>query len=91
VAYVVENGTELHRVYCAGSSAVTSDVVIAHDLVSPFATVDCADQSGATTDCGGSGAAVPATVSLHLTIHDPQSTAGSTYTVTLTGQRRQSS
>jgi prepilin-type N-terminal cleavage/methylation domain-containing protein len=90
VAYVVENGTELHRVFCASSSAVTSDVVIAHDLVSPFAAVDCTDQTGATTDCGGSGPAVPASVSLHLTIHDPQSAAGSSYTVTLTGQRRQS-
>jgi len=88
VAYVVENGTELHRVFCANSSTVTSDVRIASDLVS--AAVACRDASGATTDCTGSGSAVPATVSLNLTIHDPQSPAGSTYTVTLTGQRRQS-
>jgi hypothetical protein len=40
--------------------------------------------------CTGAGTAVPGTVSLRLTIQDPQSEAGSTYSVTLTGQRRQS-
>lgn len=90
VAYVVENGTELHRVVCAGSSAVTSDVRITQDLVSPFATVTCTDGSGAAISCTGSGSAVPSSVSLALTIHDPQSNTSRDYTVALTGQRRQS-
>jgi len=85
-AYVVQ-GTELHRLVCRGSSAVTADVVLAHNLVSPFAAVTCTDPAGATVGC--TGAAVPGTVSLRLTIHDPHSAAGSTYAITLTGQRRQ--
>lgn len=93
VAYVVE-GHELHRVRCDASAAVTSDVVLAHDLADPApgvqpAVVTCASQSGAATACTGSGTAVPASVSLVLTIHDPRSPAGTTYAVTLTGQRRQ--
>jgi prepilin-type N-terminal cleavage/methylation domain-containing protein len=90
VAYVVQNGTELHRVVCKGSATPTADVVVAHNLVAPFATVTCADKSGAPTPCTGSGSAVPSAVSLALTISDPKSSAGSSYPVTLTGQRRQS-
>jgi hypothetical protein len=86
-AYVVQDGTELHRLLCRGSSAVTSDVTLAHDLVTPFASVTCTDTAGVASACTGS--AVPGTVSLHLTIHDPHSAAGSTYAITLTGQRRQ--
>jgi prepilin-type N-terminal cleavage/methylation domain-containing protein len=87
-AYVVD-GSELHRLVCLGSAAVTSDVVVAHELVSPFASVSCTDKAGVTITCTGGGTAVPSTVSLRLTIHDPDSAAGTTYTVTLTGQRRQ--
>jgi prepilin-type N-terminal cleavage/methylation domain-containing protein len=90
VAYVVENGTELHRLRCEGSPAVVSDVRVAEHLVAPFATVTCADQAGAATACTGSGSAVPSTVSMVLSIHDPAVAAGSTYTVPLIGQRRQS-
>jgi len=90
VAYIVENGTELHRVVCRGSAAVVSDVVVARDLVIPFATVACTDGGGAAAACTGGGTAVPGTVSLALTIHDPQSASGTSYSVTLTGQRRQS-
>ena len=89
VAYVVE-GDELHRVRCDGPTGVISDVVIAHDLVaSTPPVVSCATQAGAATSCTGSGTGVPASVSLALRIHDPKSPAGSTYTVTVTGQRRQ--
>jgi len=90
VAYVVENRTELHRVLCAGSATPVSDVRIARNLAAPYAAVTCADASGSPVACTGSGSATPASVSLSLTLHDPQSPAGSTYTVTLTGQRRQS-
>ena len=57
------------------------------DLVTPFATVTCADAAGTAMSC--TGATIPATVSLALTIQDPDSGSGSPYEVTLTGQRRQ--
>jgi prepilin-type N-terminal cleavage/methylation domain-containing protein len=80
VAYVVD-GSELHRIQCDGSGAVLADVTIAHDLVAPSATVSC------STSC--TSATVPATVSLVLTIQDPDSASTSPYEVTLTGPRRQ--
>jgi prepilin-type N-terminal cleavage/methylation domain-containing protein len=86
VAYVVE-GNELHRITCDGSGAVTADLTIAHDLVTPFAAVTCADPAGVAMTCTGS--ALPATVSLALTIRDPDSGTATPYEVTLTGQRRQ--
>jgi len=86
VAYVVQ-GSELHRIVCDGSGAVTADVTIGHDLVAPFASVSCADAAGAAMSC--TGATVPATVSLALTIQDPDSGSAGPYEVTVTGQRRQ--
>jgi prepilin-type N-terminal cleavage/methylation domain-containing protein len=80
VAYVVE-GSELHRLECHGSAAVVSDLTIAHDLVAPFAVVSC------STSC--TGTPLPETVSLELTIRDPDSGSDTPYEVTLTGQRRQ--
>jgi prepilin-type N-terminal cleavage/methylation domain-containing protein len=82
VAYVVE-GSELHRFVCAGST-LTAQAILAHDLVAPFAVVSCA----APSTCNGS--TPPATVSLTLTIRDPDSGSATPYEVTLTGQRRQS-
>ena len=90
VAYVVENGNELHRVVCAGSAHPASDVRIAQNLVAPYAVVSCANRSGAAAACTGTGTAVPASASLTLTLRDARSAAGTPYTVTLTGQRRQS-
>jgi prepilin-type N-terminal cleavage/methylation domain-containing protein len=86
-AYVVETAsgqTQLHRVFCSGSTTVISDSIIAHDLVS--ATVAC------STACTGSDAdtGVPKTVTLTLTIHDPASGSAANYSVALTGNRRQS-
>lgn len=84
VAYVVKTvsgKTELHRIRCNNSSTPISDLVLAHDLaLGTPPTVTC------STTC--TAAAVPATVALNLTIRDPKSN-GSAYTVTLTGQRRQ--
>jgi prepilin-type N-terminal cleavage/methylation domain-containing protein len=90
VAYVVENGNELHRVVCAGSATPASDVRIAQNLIAPYAVVSCADRSGTAVACTGTGTAVPASASLTLTLRDARSAAGTPYTVTLTGQRRQS-
>ncbi len=85
VAYVVETvsgETQLHRIRCNGSSTPVSDIVLAHDLdAGTPPTVTC------STTCTAAPA-VPATATLNLTIHDPKSN-GSAYTVTLTGQRRQ--
>jgi prepilin-type N-terminal cleavage/methylation domain-containing protein len=83
-AYVVQTAsgqTQLHRLVCSGSSTVTSDTVLAHDVVS--VTVSC------SSACGGSGNNVPRTVTLVLTVHDSASKAGSTYVTTLAGQRRE--
>ena len=83
-AYVVEpvgSQQQLHRITCAGSATPVTDTVLAHDLVS--AVANCA------TDCAGTGSSLPRQITLTLVIADPQSGAGSSYTVTLTGDRRQ--
>ncbi|MBV9822902.1 MAG: prepilin-type N-terminal cleavage/methylation domain-containing protein [Actinobacteria bacterium] len=91
VAYVVQSDSsgqqQLHRLACAGSATVTSDVVVVHNLVS--ATASCASAS-APTACSGSGSATPLVVDLTLAVHDPQSTGAPNYQFVLTGQRRQS-
>ena len=83
VAYVLAGGgTELRRLACSGSAAPVSNVALAHDLdPSTAPTLSC------STPCAASPA-VPATVSLTLSIKDPRN-RGSAYTITLTGQRRQ--
>ena len=84
-AYVVETvggQQQLHRITCAGSATPVSDVVLAHDLVS--ASAACA------TSCTGTGNALPRRITLTLTIADPASGSGSSYSVALTGDRRQS-
>jgi len=89
VAYVVQAApgqtqlTELHRLRCEGSTAVVSDVTIAHDLdplTSP--ALVC------STSCTASPA-VPKSLTLTLKIQDPKN-LGVAYGVSLTGQRRQS-
>jgi prepilin-type N-terminal cleavage/methylation domain-containing protein len=83
-AYVIEtvgSQQQLHRITCAGNATVVSDAVLAHDLVS--ATAACA------TNCTGTGSALPRRITLTLTIADPESGSGNPYTVTLTGDRRQ--
>jgi prepilin-type N-terminal cleavage/methylation domain-containing protein len=91
VAYVVETDgfgqQQLHRLVCAGSTSVTSDKVVVHNLVS--ATASCASATGPTA-CTGSGAATPLVVQLDLTVHDQQSGTAANYPIQLTGQRRQS-
>jgi prepilin-type N-terminal cleavage/methylation domain-containing protein len=87
VAYVSETDSsgqaQLHRLVCAGSATVVSDIVLAHNLASVSAACT-------PSPCSGSGAAVPVAVTLTLTIHNPQSAVGTSYPVDLTGQRRQS-
>jgi prepilin-type N-terminal cleavage/methylation domain-containing protein len=77
--------TELHRLRCEGSTAVVSDVTIAHDLdpdpLTPPALV-------CSTSCTASPT-VPKSLTLTLTIKDPKN-LGVAYEVSLTGQRRQS-
>ena len=73
--------SELHRIRCYGNSTIASDVVLAHN-VTGTPSVACASPSTCT------GATVPQTVSLTLTIqvtgsNDPP------LVVTLSGQRRQ--
>jgi len=83
-AYVIETVSgqrQLHRITCAGNANPVTDTTLAHDLVS--ATAACA------TSCTGAGTALPRRVTLSLTIADPHSAQGTSYSVTLTGDRRQ--
>jgi prepilin-type N-terminal cleavage/methylation domain-containing protein len=84
VAYVVPTGqTELHRLRCEGTGAVVSDVTLAHDLdPSTPPVLTC------STTCTAAPA-VPASVTLQLTLKDPDN-EDAAYPVALTGQRRQS-
>jgi Tfp pilus assembly protein PilE len=72
----------LHRMRCAGSTTPVSDLVLAHDLLA-VPTVQC--------DGSPSCPAVPTTtrkITLAMTVQDP-ATDGTTYPITLDGQRRQ--
>jgi prepilin-type N-terminal cleavage/methylation domain-containing protein len=89
VSYVVQVvGTEqqLRRLRCVNSSStISSDIIIAHNLVSaPVAT--CATAAGVPQSCAG--LPVPQIVSLPLTVRKDGNT-GNALTVTLVGQRRQ--
>jgi prepilin-type N-terminal cleavage/methylation domain-containing protein len=89
VAYALDTtGTQLLRLQCDGSTPGPVRT-LAHDLdpARPPAVV-CRDAAGRQVACTGVGDAVPSTVSLTLHVKDP-SDAGQPYTVTLTGQRRQ--
>jgi len=66
------------------------DVTVARDLTTPAPVVACATAAGTAVACTGTGTAVPATVSLTFTVHNPASAAGGSYSVSLTGTRRQS-
>jgi prepilin-type N-terminal cleavage/methylation domain-containing protein len=87
-AYVVE-GSTLHRLACTGSTLVV-DLIVARDLTATAPVVGCANAAGTAVACTGSGAAVPATVTLTFSVHSAASAAGGSYSVSLTGTRRQS-
>jgi hypothetical protein len=83
VSYVVEataTGHELHRIRCQGATTPTSDVVVAHQLTAAAPVVTCSSTCTAA-------APVPQRISLTFSLTDPGGTG--TYTVQLTGQRRQ--
>jgi prepilin-type N-terminal cleavage/methylation domain-containing protein len=98
VAYVLDNGnTELRRLKCAGST--TSNLLLARDLdpcspdckdPKPPAIVTCSSTcTGPVPGCEPPcPPPVPAAVTLTLTIKD-SANRGSGYTITFTGQRRQ--
>jgi len=89
VSYViVPAGEERHlrRLTCDGSGAVTEEMVVAHYLdPSTNPVVTCRDGTGNSVPC--SVVPPPASVDLKLVLRAPTSVAS--YTVTLTGQRRQ--
>lgn len=76
----VSGVSELHRMRCAGSTSVASDVVLAHYVDPTTWSVTCASPTTCDT------AAVPRQVTISFTVTKP-SVGG--YPVTLTGQRRQ--
>jgi type II secretory pathway pseudopilin PulG len=89
IAYVAKSvGTvaspryELHRIRCAGAASGGSDTVVMHNLASVPGTPTCdAGTCNSTT-------AYPSRVAINNIIKDESST-GSTYSVVLSGQRRQ--
>lgn len=77
--YVTE-GSELHRIYCASGTSVSSDATLVHNFQG--ASVSCSSTCGASTP--------PMGVTLTLTISGGTTDqAAPTQPVTLTGQRRQ--
>jgi prepilin-type N-terminal cleavage/methylation domain-containing protein len=81
---------DLVRVRCTGAH-LDSQVTVANNLSDP-PVVECvrADGSSGPDKCNGSGANVPVIVTMKLTSHDQDSRdATSTYSATLSGERRQ--
>jgi prepilin-type N-terminal cleavage/methylation domain-containing protein len=74
----------LDRVRCTGAH-VDSTVTVARNLTEE-PTIDCPHLAS----CTGTGPDVPTVVTMRLTSTDPDNNDGSTYTATLTGERRQS-
>jgi type II secretion system protein J len=90
VAYVIRKVSgerQLHRLVCDGDSErPTSDTVMAHYLADRPPTVTCTDP----TSCEGTATDVPESVTMVLYL-EASPDAGPVYSVTLTGQRRQTS
>jgi prepilin-type N-terminal cleavage/methylation domain-containing protein len=81
-AAYLQQGTSLIRAHCTGSS-LDSTATLAHNLAD---VPTCDFGSGAAACASGTG--TPATIAMTLSIADP-SGEGQPYTVTLSGQRRQ--
>ncbi len=77
---------ELLRVRCGSKP---STVELANSLTA-VPTVSCHQADGTTTSCSGAGANVPTLVKLPLSVHDSSGHNSSSYTATLSGERRQS-
>lgn len=76
-------GYDLVRVRCGSSP---TQVVVADNLTEPPG-VECAGPSG--TSCTGSGTNVPTSIDLTLTVSDVEGQGTTTYTETISGERRQ--
>jgi prepilin-type N-terminal cleavage/methylation domain-containing protein len=77
---------QLVRLHCANSSAAPdSTAVLAHNLVST-PTVTC---DGSASNCPSS-TNLPSVIVMTVVLKDPDLASSANYTVTLTGQRRQS-
>jgi prepilin-type N-terminal cleavage/methylation domain-containing protein len=84
VSYVAQpSGSryELIRRRCTGST-IDGTVTVADNLTA-VPTVSC------DVACAGTGSAVPSAVTIALSVNDPDGNSTSTYTATLTGERRQ--
>jgi prepilin-type N-terminal cleavage/methylation domain-containing protein len=91
VSYVVEVAAgqpQLHRLVCSPDDGMLSDTIVAHYLGAPMPRVTCTDAKAQPTECEGSAADVPQSVSMVLSL-DHVGDPDAAYTVTLTGSRRQ--
>jgi prepilin-type N-terminal cleavage/methylation domain-containing protein len=84
VGYAMRGASTLVRLHCTGTT-LDSATPLAKNLTA-IPTVTCTAPGGA---CTGAGANVPTSITLGLSIKDPERVGGSAYTATLTGERRQ--
>jgi prepilin-type N-terminal cleavage/methylation domain-containing protein len=89
VAYVFDSTKrELRRLVCDNAGSLTSNIVLAHDLAASTTPAVACLTVTSSTSCTGTGTEVPQWIALAMSIKDPKNT-GSSYAMTLTGQRRQ--
>lgn len=77
VAYYL-SGTDLHRLKCVGTATTGADVIVSHDVVAGSPTVTCSSTCTSTTP--------PAKVTLTFQV---SARSVGAYSITLSGQRRQ--
>ncbi|QYJ04592.1 prepilin-type N-terminal cleavage/methylation domain-containing protein [Nocardioides panacisoli] len=86
VATTTDGQTRLTRVRCLGGSVTDTHVVARHLTAAP--TVACHDSVGALTPCT-SASPLPATVTLTIDVGVQDGPGTTTYSTTLTAERRQ--
>ncbi len=85
VARDVAGERQLRRVQCRGNATPVSDIVVVHNLVGTPGPPSCPG----VPSCTSAGVNLPRQVTLTVSIKHPQN-PGSSISLTLTGQRRQS-
>lgn len=85
VAQLSGSRYQLLRVHCTGTAATPDSTITVARNLTILPVLGCPT---AADSCTGAGASVPRVVTLTLTSSDPNNNDGSTYTATLTGERR---
>jgi len=88
VTYATRPAGAIYELLRVRGGSQPSTVELANSLAAVPA-VTCHQADATTTPCSGAGADVPALVKLPLSVHDSSGHNLSTYTATLSGERRQ--